>query len=183
MTTYIACSRYASDAELVSILAEAAKSEDRTRWCCVEGPTRCAFVGSAEVTRHAIQAATLWQVRLFAEEVEIAARRRHFQADQAWMVRWIAPALPGDRSWSEPVHLPPGKLQRLLLYGQADVTGHFRGGRFRRAMLQYPGDNWQEGDQAELIIETHDLDDGAIVRWKHIAKYVPALEVSDHARQ
>jgi hypothetical protein len=171
MTTFIACSCRASDTDLLAILAEILKSEGGTAWCFVEGPTRSGFIEPAQEVHHANQLAGLWQVRLFAEEFEIAARRCDFQDAQSWMVRWIAPAPPEGHGWSKPVNLPPGKSQNLLLYGQATAEGRFREGRFLHATLQYSGNGWKEGDQAVLVTETHPLDDSAIMRWKRIAKY------------
>ena len=182
MTAYLVCSRRAADAELITILAKLPEPEGRTAWCFIEGPTRCEFVDPADVVRHADWLATLWQIRLFAEECEIAARRRDFQDDRPWMVRWIAPTHPASDGWSTPMSLPPGDPQQLLLYGQVNAEGNFQEGRFRRAALKYPGSDWEEGDQAVLVTETHNLDDGAIVRWKGIAKYPPSMEGTDRAR-
>jgi hypothetical protein len=78
--------------------------------------------------------------------------------------------------------LPTGEPQQLLLYGQVNTVGDFQEGRFRRAALKYPGSNWEEGDQAVLVTETHNLDDGAIVCWKGIAKYPPSIEGTDRAK-
>jgi len=182
MTAYIVCSRRATDAELAAILVDLCKPGGQTAWCFVEGPTRCEFVDPADVAPLTDWLATLWQVRLFTEECEIAARRRDFQADQPWMVRWIASMPQAGDGWSTSMPLPNGKLQQLLLYGQVDTAGDFQEGRFRRATLKYPGSNWEEGDQAVLITETHDLDDGAIVRWKRIAQYVPGMEGTERAK-
>jgi hypothetical protein len=141
MTAYIVCSRRATDAELITILAEPSEPRGRTAWCFIEGPTRCESVDPADVVRHVDWLETLWQVRLFAEECEVAARRRDFQATQPWMVRWTASVPPAGGGWSPPMPLPAGKPQQLLLYGEVNAEGNFQEGRFRRASLKYPGSN------------------------------------------
>jgi hypothetical protein len=182
MTAYLVCSRRATDAELITILTDPLEPERRATWCFIEGPTRCEFVDPADVVQHADWLARLWQVRLFTEECEIAARRRDFQDNQPWMVRWIASMPPAGIGWSTPIPLSAGKPQQLLLYGEVNAEGNFQEGRFRRAALKYPGSKWETGDQAALVTEVYDLDDGAIVRWKGIAKDVPASEGSDRAK-
>ncbi len=181
MTNYLACSRRASDAELVAILEGAAKPESHAAWCFIEGPTCCKFTEPTQVTSNTNQIAILWQVRLFAENFEVAARRLNFQDEQPWMVRWIGAALAllTDSGWSGPLNLPPAKSSDLLLYGQTNPKGSFQEGRFLLAELQYPGEDWKEKDQAVLATEIYELDDGAIVRWKQITKYVEASKEHD----
>lgn len=181
MTNYIACSRRASDAELVAILKEVTKPESCAAWCFIEGPTCCKFAEPTQVTSNTNQIAILWQVRLFAEDFEVAARRLNFQDEQPWLVRWIGAALAllTDSGWSGPLNLPPAKSRNLLLYGQVK-EGCFQEGRFLRAVLQYPGNAWKEGDRAILATETYELDDGMIVRWKQITRYVEDLKEQTH---
>lgn len=141
----------------------------------VEGPTRSAFVLSAEVG----SVEDLWQLRLFEEEAELAARRLDFSSDEPWMARMISTAqfqLPAGWESVHPVDLPDPEEQTVVMYGKANGHGRFEEGRFRKprrgrdgrssASWEYPPfREWEESQEAELVMAVHPCPDGAVVRW------------------
>jgi hypothetical protein len=87
--------RQAADGELRDLLVETRDRWDvRPAWMFVEGPTRCQFAYASALDL--CRLGTAWQVRLFCRSYELAARRRDFEQERPWLVRYVGEAAPAD---------------------------------------------------------------------------------------
>jgi hypothetical protein len=156
------------DDELTALVG--LSGEDDRRWCFVEGPTASGFWPQGE-RPNSKMITTLWSLRLFGPESELAARRLDFESHKPWLARWSGAENPGD-GWTEHLLDASSPIETdVLLFAQQDAKeeklesfGTERGSARRRAP-HITGD-----EPVWLTVSTTSPTDGkgAVQRWVRI---------------